>query len=245
MAVAFGAVDLASIIGLLDPLDVCRRAEARYRDGSAAAQRRRRVHPADPRLARICPRRLLAADARLQEAQCPGRRPPRCRGSTGPAKPTWPASRDVVDDHARQRLCPSHPAPDGDRQFRDAARGPSRSRSTNGIMAVYADAYEWVELPNTHGMATVRRWRHRRLEALCRVGAYINRMSDYCGTCRYDVKQADWRRRLPVQRALLGFSRPQPQTAGGQHSPGDALQVARAHERVRPRGHPPPGGQLA
>jgi deoxyribodipyrimidine photolyase-like uncharacterized protein len=28
-------------------------------------------------------------------------------------------------------------------------------------LAVYADAYEWVEAPNVIGMSAVRRWRHR------------------------------------------------------------------------------------
>ncbi len=33
-------------------------------------------------------------------------------------------------------------------------------------LIVYADAYEWVEMPNTRGMALVRRWRRRWIQAL-------------------------------------------------------------------------------
>ncbi len=55
-------------------------------------------------------------------------------------------------------------------------------------LAVFADAFEWVELPNTHGMAT---WADGGIIAskpYAASGAYIDRMSDYCGGCRYDVK---------------------------------------------------------
>ena len=55
-------------------------------------------------------------------------------------------------------------------------------------MVVYADAYEWVELPNTHGMATLADGGIIGSKPYAASGAYINRMSDYCRGCRYDVK---------------------------------------------------------
>ena len=55
-------------------------------------------------------------------------------------------------------------------------------------MVVYADAYEWVELPNTHGMATFADGGVMSSKPYAASGAYINRMSDYCGRCAYDVK---------------------------------------------------------
>jgi deoxyribodipyrimidine photolyase-related protein len=57
-------------------------------------------------------------------------------------------------------------------------------------MAVYADAYEWVELPNTHGMATHADGGIMASKPYAASGAYINRMSDYCRGCAYDVKAA-------------------------------------------------------
>jgi deoxyribodipyrimidine photolyase-related protein len=57
-------------------------------------------------------------------------------------------------------------------------------------MAVYADAYEWVELPNTHGMAIHADGGVMGSKPYAASGAYINRMSDYCRSCRYDVKQS-------------------------------------------------------
>ena len=55
-------------------------------------------------------------------------------------------------------------------------------------MAVYADAYEWVELPNTHGMALHADGGVMASKPYAASGAYINRMSNYCGNCAYDVK---------------------------------------------------------
>lgn len=57
-------------------------------------------------------------------------------------------------------------------------------------MAVYADAYQWVEMPNTRGMALFGDGGIVGSKPYAASGAYINRMSDYCGGCAYDVKQA-------------------------------------------------------
>ncbi len=57
-------------------------------------------------------------------------------------------------------------------------------------MVVYADAYEWVELPNTHGMALHADGGLMASKPYAASGKYIDRMSDYCRHCRYDVKQA-------------------------------------------------------
>ncbi len=56
-------------------------------------------------------------------------------------------------------------------------------------LAVYADAYEWVELPNTLGMALYGDGGIVGTKPYISSGAYINRMSDFCKGCRYDVKQ--------------------------------------------------------
>jgi deoxyribodipyrimidine photolyase-related protein len=56
-------------------------------------------------------------------------------------------------------------------------------------LAVYADAYDWVELPNVHGMAMWADGGVLGTKPYAASGAYINRMSDYCRTCRYDVQQ--------------------------------------------------------
>jgi deoxyribodipyrimidine photolyase-related protein len=57
-------------------------------------------------------------------------------------------------------------------------------------MVVYADAYEWVEMPNTRGMALFADGGIVGSKPYAASGAYINRMSDYCKACSYDVKDA-------------------------------------------------------
>ena len=56
------------------------------------------------------------------------------------------------------------------------------------FLVVYADAYEWVELPNVIGMSQHADGGRLATKPYAGGGAYINRMSDHCGTCRYNVK---------------------------------------------------------
>lgn len=56
-------------------------------------------------------------------------------------------------------------------------------------LAVYADAYEWVEMPNTIGMSQFADGGLLGSKPYAASGNYINKMSDYCGSCRYDVKK--------------------------------------------------------
>ena len=56
-------------------------------------------------------------------------------------------------------------------------------------LEVYADAYEWVELPNTLGMSQFGDGGMVGSKPYAASGSYINRMSDYCGGCRYNVKE--------------------------------------------------------
>lgn len=56
-------------------------------------------------------------------------------------------------------------------------------------LAVYADAYEWVELPNTLGMSQFADGGLLGSKPYASSGNYINKMSDYCKDCDYDVKQ--------------------------------------------------------
>ncbi len=56
-------------------------------------------------------------------------------------------------------------------------------------LAVYADAYEWVEAPNTIGMSQFADGGVVGSKPYAASGAYIDRMSDHCAGCAYDVKR--------------------------------------------------------
>ncbi|MDE1571219.1 cryptochrome/photolyase family protein [Aquabacter sp. P-9] len=53
-------------------------------------------------------------------------------------------------------------------------------------LAVYVDAFEWVELPNVHGMVMHADGGRLGSKPYAASGAYIKRMSDYCRGCAYD-----------------------------------------------------------
>lgn len=56
-------------------------------------------------------------------------------------------------------------------------------------LAVYDDAYEWVELPNTLGMALYADGGEMSTKPYAASGNYINKMSNFCKGCQYDVKK--------------------------------------------------------
>lgn len=72
-------------------------------------------------------------------------------------------------------------------------------------LAVYADAYEWVELPNTIGMSQFADGGLLASKPYAASGAYIDRMSDYCGGCRYDVKSREGDRACPFNYLYWDF----------------------------------------
>lgn len=58
-------------------------------------------------------------------------------------------------------------------------------------LAVYVDAIEWVELPNTAGMALFANGGRFTSKPYIASGQYIKRMSNYCQGCRYRPEQRD------------------------------------------------------
>ncbi len=72
-------------------------------------------------------------------------------------------------------------------------------------MCVYADAFEWVELPNTHGMALHADGGVMASKPYAASGKYIDRMSDHCRHCRYDVREAVGERACPFNALYWDF----------------------------------------
>ena len=84
-------------------------------------------------------------------------------------------------------------------------------------MIVYADAYQWVEMPNTRGMALFGDGGVVGSKPYAASGAYINRMSDYCGRCAYDVKDATGENACPFNYLYWDFMARHERTLGGNN----------------------------
>jgi deoxyribodipyrimidine photolyase-related protein len=72
-------------------------------------------------------------------------------------------------------------------------------------LAVYSDAYEWVELPNTLGMALFGDGGIMASKPYAASGKYIDRMSNFCGGCRYDPKLTTGPKACPFNALYWDF----------------------------------------
>lgn len=171
-------------LGLLDPFDVCRRAEAEWREGRAALNAvegfvrqilgwREFVRGVYwlkmPEYGR---RNALDADRALPWLFWSGETDMVC------VRETVIAARDHAYAHHIQRLMVA-----GNLMM---LLGVHPDAVDDWYMTVFADAYEWVEMPNTRGMATFADGGIVGSKPYAASGGYIKRMSDHCGGCRYD-----------------------------------------------------------
>ncbi|MFB9869095.1 cryptochrome/photolyase family protein [Vreelandella sulfidaeris] len=72
-------------------------------------------------------------------------------------------------------------------------------------LAVYADASEWVELPNTLGMVLHADGGLMGSKPYCASGKYIDKMSDHCQHCRYSPKQVTGPKACPFNSLYWHF----------------------------------------
>lgn len=119
-------------------------------------------------------------------------------------------------------------------------------------LAVYVDAVEWVELPNTLGMSQYGDGGAMASKPYVATGKYIQRMSNYCAGCRFDPAKATGADACPFTTLYWDFlMRHEPLLAANQrmalqvknlarlNAPQRAAIRARAME-IRARGGVPP-----
>jgi len=72
-------------------------------------------------------------------------------------------------------------------------------------LGIYVDAIEWVELPNTRGMSQFADGGLIASKAYAASGNYVNKMSDYCGSCYYNVKEKTTENACPLNSLYWHF----------------------------------------
>jgi deoxyribodipyrimidine photolyase-related protein len=75
----------------------------------------------------------------------------------------------------------------------------------NWYLLVYADAFQWVELPNVTGMILFADGGVLASKPYAASGAYINKMSNYCKGCVYSVKEKNSEQACPFNYLYWDF----------------------------------------
>lgn len=174
-------------IGLLDPLELCRDAEAAYKSGSAP------LNSVEGFIRQIIGWREyvrgfywytmpgladaneLGAHRPLPEFFWTGKTDMRCLSDC------IRTTREDAHAHHIQRLMVLG-------NFCLIA-GIDPRQVADWYLVVYADAYDWVELPNVAGMILYADGGRLATKPYAASGNYINKMSDYCKGCRYKVSK--------------------------------------------------------
>jgi deoxyribodipyrimidine photolyase-related protein len=189
--------------GLLDPLAACRRAEARYQEGKAP------LNAVEGFIRQIIGWRefirgvywLKMPGYAEENALGAGRDLPwfYWSGETGLhcLSQAVRQTREEAYAHHIQRLMVLG-------NFALLA-GIDPKQVNDWFLIVYADAYEWVELPNVSGMAIYADGGVFASKPYAASGKYIKRMSDYCKDCRYDPEQSEGEGACPFNALYWDF----------------------------------------
>ncbi|MCP5396573.1 MAG: cryptochrome/photolyase family protein [Sphingomonadaceae bacterium] len=174
-------------LGLLDPLELCQRAEEEYRAGRAP------LNAVEGFIRQIIGWReyvrgfywyfmpgldganQLNAQRGLPEFYWTGETDMRCLADC------IRSTRDNAHAHHIQRLMVLG-------NFALLA-GIEPRAVQDWYLAVYADAFEWVELPNVSGMVLYADGGKLASKPYAASGNYINTMSNYCAECTYSVSK--------------------------------------------------------
>ena len=186
-AMAHSLLSVPLNLGLLHPLDVVHAAESAYRDGSAP------LAATEGFIRQILGWREFVRGIYMLAG--PGYTSRNALGHTRPLPAAYwgaetrmaclsdvvRATRQNAYAHHIQRLMVTG-------NFALLA-GIDPAEVHEWYLSVYADAFEWVEAPNTLGMSQFADGGKVASKPYVSSGAYIDRMSDYCGGCAYDVKE--------------------------------------------------------
>jgi len=174
-------------LGLLDPLELCQRAEKAYKEDNAPLNSvegfiRQLIGWREyvrgfywlhmPHLQRA---NALNAQRALPEFFWTGETDMRCLADC------IRSTRDNAHAHHIQRLMVLG-------NFCLIA-GISPREVQDWYLVVYADAYEWVELPNVAAMILYADGGKLASKPYAASGNYINKMSNYCSDCAYSVSK--------------------------------------------------------
>ncbi len=83
--------------------------------------------------------------------------------------------------------------------------GVDPKRVHEWYLAVYVDAVEWVELPNTLGMSQFADGGIMASKPYAASGKYIQRMSNYCGSCKFDPAESVGEKACPFTTLYWDF----------------------------------------
>jgi len=190
-------------IGLLDPLDLCRRVEAEWRAGRVP------INAAEGFIRQIIGWReyvrgiywlkmpgyaagnALAATRPLPSFYWSGETTMRCI-----AEVVSQTRREAYAHHIQRLMVTGNFA---------LLTGIAPAAICAWYLAVYADAYDWVELPNTLGMAIFGDGGLLASKPYAASGKYIDRMSDYCSGCSHDVAVSDGPGACPFNHLYWDF----------------------------------------
>ena len=189
--------------GLLDPLEVCQAAEQAYRDGDAP------LNAVEGFIRQIIGWREYVRgiyfregpDYMTRNALGHTRDLPAMfwGGDTGMncVAKSVAQTRDEAYAHHIQRLMVTG-------NFALLA-GIDPGQVHEWYLAVYADAYEWVEAPNVIGMSQFADGGIIASKPYISSGNYIHKMSDYCGNCAYRVQDKTGEKACPFNLLYWHF----------------------------------------
>lgn len=101
-------------------------------------------------------------------------------------------------------------------------------------LAMFVDAVDWVELPNTAGMALHADGGRFTSKPYVASGQYVKRMSNYCSGCRYRPEQRTGSRACPMTTLYWAFlDREEPRLAANPRTVLMAKSVARLDALAR------------